>query len=111
MRRVMNVKEVEGKVWYGLVWLNHYFPGRGGGDGQLGWIEIKANSVQFEKKVKKAGMDIKLYERFIDDSNQVAVTPPPGAKSDAVREKVVIDPELVDSDEHLDMRQEWYTRF
>ena len=51
-------------------------------------------------------MDIKLYERFIDDSNQVAVTPPPGAKSDAVREKVVIDPELVDSDEHLDVRQE-----
>ena len=32
-----------------------------------------------------------MYERYIDDSNQVAVVPPPGTVYDEERQKVVID--------------------
>ena len=32
-----------------------------------------------------------LYERYIDDSNQVAIVPPPGSKYDTVTENVVRD--------------------
>ena len=30
------------------------------------------------ERVKKAKIQMELYERFADDSNQVAVLPPPG---------------------------------
>ena len=42
-------------------------------------------------KVKKAGMEMVLYERYVDDSNQVAVVPPPGSKYDKVKKKVLIE--------------------
>ena len=43
------------------------------------------------QKVKKAWLEMPLYERYIDDSNQVAIVPPPGSKYDTVTENVVRD--------------------
>ena len=34
---------------------------------------------------------MKVYERYVDDSNQVAEVPPPGARYDRERRKIVID--------------------
>ena len=33
-------------------------------------------------KVRRAGIDMQMYERYVDDSNQVAVVPPPGSQYD-----------------------------
>ena len=41
-----------------------------------------------------------MYERFVDDSNQVAFVPPPGAIYDETQKNVVIDESLVDVDEY-----------
>ena len=46
-------------------------------------------------------MNIMMYERYIDDSNQVAVVPPPGAKYDTITKKMIIDDNLVDTDIEL----------
>ena len=43
------------------------------------------------KKVKKAGLDMKIYKRYADDSNQVVVLPPPGSRYDVNSNKVVQD--------------------
>ena len=43
-----------------------------------------------------------LYERYVDDSNQVAIVPPPGAKYDGNLKKVVIDENLIDVEEEDD---------
>ena len=40
-------------------------------------------------------MTIKMYEIYVDDSNQVAFVPPPGAKYDPNSKKVVIDENLL----------------
>ena len=56
------------------------------------------------KKVKKAGIDMNLYERYVDDSNQSAVVPPPGAKYNKESQKVVIDEELANLDDDEEMR-------
>ena len=45
-----------------------------------------------------------LYERYIDDSNQVAVVPPPGSKYDTESKKVVIDETNIDIHENDDER-------
>ena len=45
-----------------------------------------------------------MYERFVDDSNQVAFVPPPGAIYDETQKNVVIDESLVDVDECDDER-------
>ena len=37
-----------------------------------------------------------LFERYVDDSNQVAVVPPPGSKYDLDRQKVVVGPQQQD---------------
>ena len=47
------------------------------------------------KLVKKSGMEMLMYDRYIDDSNQAAVVPPPGAQYDRENEKVVIDANFV----------------
>ena len=47
---------------------------------------------------------MKMYERYIYDSDQAAVVPTPGAQYDTLNKKVVIDPDTINSDEHLDMR-------
>ena len=39
-----------------------------------------------------------LYERYVDDSNQIAVVPPPGTKYDRDRQKVVIDEQQREQD-------------
>ena len=56
------------------------------------------------EKVKKAKIQMELYERYVDDSNQVAVVPPPGSKYDVQRGKVVVDPQLGDEDKPPDER-------
>ena len=56
------------------------------------------------EKVKKAKIQMELYERYVDDSNQVAVVPPPGSKYDVQRGKVVVDPQLRDEDKPPDER-------
>merc|ERR1711911_450856 len=38
------------------------------------------------EKARKAGLEVEMYQRYVDDSNQVAVVPPKGAKYDT-REK------------------------
>ena len=43
-------------------------------------------------------INIMMYERYIDDSNQVAVVPPPGAKYDTITKKMIIDDNLVNTD-------------
>ena len=43
------------------------------------------------KKVRKAGLKMKIYKRYADDSNQMAVVPPPGSRYDVVSGKVVQD--------------------
>ena len=48
------------------------------------------------KKVKKAGMKMMLYERYVDDSNQMAEVPPPGSKYDQQKQKVVVDTQIQD---------------
>ena len=44
------------------------------------------------ERVKQAGMDMKLYERYVDDSNQICEVPPLGAKYDKDNRKIIIDP-------------------
>ena len=51
------------------------------------------------EKVRKAGVTMRMYERYIDDSNQIAVVPPPGAKYDGNKNKVVIDIENINENE------------
>jgi hypothetical protein len=53
-------------------------------------------------RVRNAGMDMMMYERYIDDSNQVAVVPPPGSCYDVANKQLVIDVELAvrDGDEN-----------
>jgi hypothetical protein len=42
-------------------------------------------------KVREAGMKMKVYERYVDDSNQIAETPPIGARYDNFSRRVVTD--------------------
>ena len=49
-------------------------------------------------------MSMPLYERYIDDSNQVAVVPPPGATYDENQKKVIVDENLIDILENDDER-------
>ena len=55
----------------------------------------------YKDKVEKAGIDIRLYERYVDDSNQVVTVPAPGSVYDAVSEKVVIDANQVEADNDI----------
>ena len=43
------------------------------------------------EKAKQAGIAMKVYERYVDDSNQVAEVPPLGARYDRQRERIVIE--------------------
>ena len=56
------------------------------------------------EKVRKAGVTMRMYERYIDDSNQIAVVPPPGAKYDGNKNKVVIDIENINENEQDENR-------
>ena len=58
----------------------------------------------YKKNARKAGIDILLYERYVDDSNQIAVVPEKGAKYDQERKKVIIDEQLRELPETGDER-------
>ena len=59
---------------------------------------------QYLKNVQRAGIDMLMYERYIDDSNQVAVVPPPGSRYDSESKKVVTDEHMIDIHENDDER-------
>ena len=48
------------------------------------------------KNVQKAGIEMLMYERYIDDSNQVAVVLLPGSSYNSVSKKVVTDEHMID---------------
>ena len=50
------------------------------------------------EKVRRSGVKMKMYERYVDDSNQIAIVPPPGSVFDAEENKVVVDPQKDDQD-------------
>ena len=56
------------------------------------------------KLVKKSGMEMLMYDRYIDDSNQAAVVPPPGAHYDKDNKKVIVDPNYMIQNEMEDKR-------
>ena len=58
----------------------------------------------YMKNAKKAGIDILLYERYVDDSNQVAVVPDREAKYDKETKKIIIDEQLKELQEKDDER-------
>ena len=58
----------------------------------------------YKSNVSKAGMNLQMYERYVDDSNQVALVPPPGTKYDNTTKKVFIDENITDMDESDDER-------
>ena len=64
----------------------------------LRWDHLYKNSV------RKAGMGVMMYERYVDDSNQVAVVPPTGARYDVTIKKVIIDDNPGDTDMNDDER-------
>ena len=49
----------------------------------------------YMERAHQAGMKLKLYERYVDDSNQIAVTPPKGAKYNKEMKRIEIDAELM----------------
>ena len=58
----------------------------------------------FLEMVKRSGIKMKLYKRYVDDSNQVAKVPPIGAKYDKTLKKVVFDEQEVRLSEKDDAR-------
>ena len=56
------------------------------------------------EKARRAGVRIVTYERYVDDSNQIVVVPPKGAKYDVQKEEMVIDEDLRDIEEEEDAR-------
>ena len=56
------------------------------------------------EKAREAGIDIVLYERYVDDSNQVAAVPERGARYDRMTKRVVIDERLEGIEEKEDER-------
>ena len=53
------------------------------------------------ERVRQAGIVMKVYERYVDDSNQVAVVPPAGARYDEERRKVLIEEKQTDETQVL----------
>ena len=59
---------------------------------------------QYLDKVQKSGIAMKMYERYVDDSDQTAVVPPPGAVFNLQSKKVEIDEDLAIGDEDEEER-------
>ena len=55
-------------------------------------------------RIKKVGLEMKFYEHYVDDSNQVAVIPPPGARYVVGTKTVVTDATLISENEDGDAR-------
>ena len=58
----------------------------------------------YKTSVRTAGLEMPMYERYVDDSNQVAIVPPPGAIYDETQKKIVIDENLINVEESDDER-------
>ena len=58
----------------------------------------------YKDRVAKAGIKMSTYERYVDDSNQVAVVPPPGTEYDKERGRTVMNPNRQDVDKPKDER-------
>ena len=56
------------------------------------------------EKARKAGVEIEMYQRYVDDSNQIDIVPPKGAKYDIKEKKVQIDHNLIELEEEDDKR-------
>ena len=56
------------------------------------------------QKVKRVGVEMTLYERYVDDSNQAAEVPLPGSQYSAEQKKVIIDQNLAIHDEDEEER-------
>ena len=50
------------------------------------------------ERVEQSGMELLLFKRYVDDSNQIGKVPPKGAKYDKSSRKVVVDPEQQETD-------------
>ena len=61
----------------------------------------------YKDKVNRLGIKMLLFERYVDDSNQVAITPPKGSVYNKVTDRIKIDPEklvedqIINDDERL----------
>ena len=55
-------------------------------------------------RVREAGLNLMFYERYVDDSNQVAIVPPPGTKYDANTKRTFIDENSIDIHENSEER-------
>ena len=56
------------------------------------------------ERAKQAGIEVKVYERYVDDSNQIAIAPPKGAKYNRESRKVVIEEEATEETREDDER-------
>ena len=56
------------------------------------------------EKVQRAGLRMALYERYVDDSNQIAEVPPPGSRYDTEQERLVVDTLQIEQDVPADER-------
>ena len=54
------------------------------------------------ERVNKAGIKMMLYERYVDDSNQAAIVPPPGTRYNRERKKIYVDQQMVEEDEKIE---------
>jgi hypothetical protein len=55
-------------------------------------------------RLKKVGLDMMFYERYVDDSNQAVAIPPPGATYNHETREIGIDRTLVSEDEDEEAR-------
>ena len=53
---------------------------------------------RYQEKVRKAGLKLRLYERYVDDSNQIAEVPPPNTKYNPQTGKLVKDDNPIDGE-------------
>ena len=47
---------------------------------------------------------MEMYERYVDDSNQIAIVPPVGSRYDPITQKIVKDNFLVEQNETEETR-------
>ena len=56
------------------------------------------------KKVDRAGVDMQLYKRYMDDSNQVGIVPPPGSEYCPTTKKLIYNQDILMMGEPDDKR-------
>ena len=56
------------------------------------------------KKVDRAGVDMQLYKRYVDDSNQVGIVPPPGSEYCPTTKKLIYNQDIIMMGEPDDKR-------